>query len=113
MSNEQFWQKLDALIEQSEIFIDRPRGTAHPRYSDFLYPLDYGYLKGTSSSDRDGIDIWRGSLPEVRVTGLIVTIDLRKRDSEIKVLLGCTHEEMVMVAEVHNRGQQGGMLIER
>lgn len=113
MEYEQFWQKLDTLVEQSEIAIDRPRGTAHPRYPDFIYPLDYGYLKETSSSDRDGIDLWIGSLPEARVTGVIVTIDLHKRDSETKILLDCTHEEMAMLAEVHNQGQQGGILIER
>ena len=113
MSNEQFWHKLDTLVATSEIIIDRPRGTAHPRYPDFIYPLDYGYLAATSSSDHDGIDLWRGSLPEARVTGVIATIDLHKRDSEIKILLGCTQEEMTMLTEVHNRGEQGGILMEQ
>jgi inorganic pyrophosphatase len=113
MSNDSFWQKLDALIQQSEIVIDCPRGTAHPRYPEYLYPLDYGYLKATTSGDHDGIDLWRGSLAVPLATGIVVTLDLLKRDSEIKVLLGCTHEEMVMIVEQHNRGEQAGMLIER
>lgn len=113
MGNEQFWRKLDTLVATSKTIIDRPRGTAHPRYPGFIYPLDYGYLAETSSSDRDGIDLWRGSLPEARVTGVIVTVDLHKRDSEIKILLGCTREEMAMLMEVHNRGEQGGILVER
>lgn len=113
MGSEQFWQKLDILVTESKIIIDRPRGTAHPRYPDFIYPLDYGYLAATSSSDHDGIDLWRGSLPEARVTGVIVTIDLHKRDSEIKILLGCTHDEMLMLTGVHNDGEQGGILVER
>jgi inorganic pyrophosphatase len=113
MSSKQFWHKLDTLVATSKIIIDRPRGMAHPRYPDFIYPLDYGYLAETSSSDRDGIDLWHGSLPDACVTGVIVTIDLHKRDSETKILLGCTHEEMTMLMEVHNRGEQGGILVER
>ena len=113
MSNERFWQKLDSLIEETEIVIDRPRGTAHPRYPEYLSPLDYGYLKETTAGDKDGIDLWRGSLPAPRATGIIVTIDLLKRDSEIKILLGCTHEEMELIVEQHNSGKQAGILIER
>jgi inorganic pyrophosphatase len=44
MATHDFWQALDSLISMSEIVIDRPRGTTHPRYPDFIYPLDYGYL---------------------------------------------------------------------
>ncbi|SRR5258708_10670696 len=113
MSNELFWQKLDSLVASSEIAIDRPRGTVHPRYPEFIYPLDYGYLKDTSSGDRGGIDLWRGSLSSQQVTGVIVTIDLHKRDSEIKILLDCTREEMAMIAEIHNQGEQAGMFVER
>jgi inorganic pyrophosphatase len=113
MSSEPFWQKLDSLVASSEIAIDRPRGTAHPRYPEFIYPLDYGYLKETSSGDRGGIDLWRGSLPGQQVTGVVVTIDLHKHDSEIKILLDCTREEMVMIAETHNQGEQAGMSMER
>ena len=52
-----FWNALDTLIATSEIAIDRPRGSAHPRYADITYPLDYGYLTGTSGGDGDEIDI--------------------------------------------------------
>jgi len=44
-----FWQTFDRLILESEIVIDRPKSSAHPRYPDFIYPLDYGYLKGTTT----------------------------------------------------------------
>ena len=52
-----FWRALDALVAGSEIVIDRPRGSAHPRYPDVIYPLDYGYLAGTRAADGDGIDV--------------------------------------------------------
>ena len=40
-----FWELLDSLVKDSEIVIDRPKGTAHPRYPDSIYKVDYGYLK--------------------------------------------------------------------
>lgn len=56
-----FWFTLDKLVDTSEIIIDRPKGTAHPKYPDFIYKVDYGYLKNTSSMDGDGIDVWVGT----------------------------------------------------
>jgi len=44
----------------------------------YIYPLDYGYLAGTTSADFGGIDIWPGSLDR-SVRGVIATIDLWKR----------------------------------
>lgn len=32
--NNDFWNLLDRLVENSEIVIDRPKGTAHPKYPD-------------------------------------------------------------------------------
>jgi inorganic pyrophosphatase len=111
--DERFWQALDTLVASSELIIDRPRGSAHPRYTGFIYPLDYGYLKETSSADKDGIDIWIGSLPEKTAGAIIVGIDLLKRDSEIKILLGCTDEEKKLLLALHNNGDQSAILIER
>lgn len=59
--NGDFWKAIDELVNNSEIIIDRPKGTAHPKYSDFVYQVDYGYLKNTSSMDGAGIDVYVGS----------------------------------------------------
>ena len=59
--NEDFWNALDELVSNSEIVIDRPRGSAHPRFPNFIYKVDYGYLKDTASMDGSGIDVWVGS----------------------------------------------------
>jgi inorganic pyrophosphatase len=113
IDSEHFWQQADALVVDSEIGIDRPRGSAHPRYPDVRYPLDYGFLGQTMASDGGGIDVWVGSLPERRVTGAIVTIDALKRDAEVKLLIGCTRAEAEQALAWHNEGRQAGVLVWR
>lgn len=38
--NIEFWNALDELVNNSEIVIDRPKGTAHPKYHNFIYQVD-------------------------------------------------------------------------
>lgn len=114
MGAEAFWQALDALVAASALVIDRPKGTAHPRYPALVYPLDYGFLEGTASMDGGGIDVWRGSHPETGLGAILVTVDLFKRDSEIKLLLGCTETETRTVYAFHNESSlMRGALVRR
>jgi inorganic pyrophosphatase len=108
-----FWEALEQLVASSSVVIDRPKGSAHPRYPEVIYPLDYGYLKDTRSGDGDGIDCWLGSLPERRVTGVVYTVDTYKRDMEAKILLGCTSEERQIILATHRTGSQAATLVER
>lgn len=108
-----FWQVLDTLIETSNIKIDRPKGSAHPRYTHLIYPLDYGYLDNTTGGDGDGIDVWLGSLPGQKFDAVICTADKHKRDSEIKILLGCTPKEKETIITFLNSNEMGAMLIDR
>lgn len=94
--NEDFWKALDDLVRNSEIVIDRPRGSAHPRFPNFIYKVDYGYLKDTTSMDGAGIDVWVGS-GDKKIDAIMCIVDLMKRDSEIKILVGCTEEEKLEV----------------
>ncbi len=111
--NEDFWKALDKLANGSEIVIDRPKGTVHPKYPDFIYELDYGYLKDTSSMDGGGIDVWVGS-GEKRIDAIMCIVDLIKKDSEIKILIGCTEEEKATVYKTHNATPyMKGILIRR
>ena len=111
--DDEFWEKIDKLVEESEIVIDRPKGTAHPKWPDFIYPVDYGYLKDTASMDGGGIDVWVGS-DEKKVDAIMCIVDLKKRDSEIKLLIGCTEEEKALVYETHNRTEfMKGIMIRR
>lgn len=94
MINRDFWQKLDQLTADCKIVIDRPKGSRHPRYPECIYAVDYGYLEGTSSMDGDGIYLYMGSLPEKTLSGIIVIVDMVKKDSEIKLLLGVSQAEL-------------------
>lgn len=108
--NERFWTILDDLVASSTVTIDRPKGTAHPKWGHIIYPLDYGYLEKTTAMDGGGIDVWIGSLPGHRVTGVITTVDLNKRDAEVKILVGCTSAEAEAALATHNTFSQAGLL---
>ncbi len=108
-----FWNTLDELVSNSEIVIDRPKGSAHPRFPDFIYKVDYGYLKNTASMDGAGIDVWVGS-GDRKIDAVMCIVDLLKRDSEIKILIGCTEEEKTEVYRTHNETQyMKGIMIRR
>ena len=98
----EFWRVMERLIAESEIVIERPKGSHHPEHPQIVYPLDYGCLKGTSSSDGEEIDLFLGSEPARRLTGAFVTVDLQKRDCEIKLLIGCTDDEIRTVDHFFN-----------
>ena len=113
MDEAHFWTLADELVARSEIVIDRPRGSRHPAWPERVYPLPYGHLSGTNAGDGAGIDLWRDNLPESRVTGAIVTIDLLKGDAEIKLLVGCTEIEAAEALAMHNHRAQAGLLLRR
>lgn len=110
----EFFTKLDALFTTSNIVIDRPRGSTHPRFSHIIYPLDYGYLDGTSGGDGDGIDVWLGSLDDdKRIVAAIATVDTQKRDAEVKILVNCTVHEIQVVVDFIEKNGMGCYLIRR
>ena len=108
-----FWRHLDELIESTEVTIDRPAGSRHPRFPKVVYPLDYGYLQDTSGGDGNEIDVWRGSLSDGRLDAVVCTVDLHKRDSEVKLLLGCTKAEKNTILGFHSEGAMAAILVER
>jgi len=99
-----FWSWLEQLVSTGTVVIDRPKGSHHPSYPEIVYPLNYGYLKETSSGDHEDIDVWIGSSQKRVLSGLIVTLDLEKRDAEIKLLVGCTQPDTQTILAFHNRG---------
>jgi inorganic pyrophosphatase len=113
-NNIEFWNALDTLVAQSEIIIDRPKGSCHPKYPTFIYEVDYGYLKNTTSMDGSGIDIWRGTDVNQNIDAIMCTVDLKKKDSEIKILIVCTEVEKEKIYRTHNdSSRMKGILIRR
>ena len=89
-----YWKALQTALKDNQINIDRLRGRQHPRTPTLIYPLDYGYLKNTSSGDGEGIDVWIGTLGTRKLTGILCTFDTVKRDAEIKLLAGCSAQDV-------------------
>jgi len=109
-----FWNKLDRLITSHQIVIDRPKGSHHPRFPELIYPLDYGYLQGTSSGDGQGIDVWQSSLDENRLVAVICTVDTLKQDTEVKLLIGCIDDEIDLVDWFYNSSEfMSGIIVRR
>ncbi|MDR2534750.1 MAG: hypothetical protein LBD29_01795 [Treponema sp.] len=112
--NNGFWEFIDKLVNESEIVIDRPKGSRHPKMENIIYEVDYGYLKNTKSMDGSGIDIWKGSNESQKVNGIFCTIDLYRKDSEIKILIGCTEDEINKIDKMYNVLKSlKGLLIKR
>ncbi len=113
-NSKDYFEVLDDLVKNSKIIIDRKRGSVHPRYPDMIYKVDYGYIEGTGSKDGNEIDVYKGSLPKQEVTGILCTFDLVKKDSEIKVLLGLSDDEIDLVCKTHSTpGYMSCVLIKR
>ena len=103
-----FWQAMSELLATTPVIIDRPKGSAHPRYPEVIYPLDYGYLGNTTAGDGGGIDVWLGSLSTAMnknniktLTGILCTFDRLKRDAEIKLLVACTETDVQTIRVFH------------
>lgn len=107
------WEHLDALAAGTAITVDRPRGSAHPRFGQFVYPLDYGYFTGTDGGDGSGIDVWVGADRAVGVTAVICTFDPVRRNSEVKVALGCDEADLVRLEEFYRCQPQAAHIVRR
>jgi inorganic pyrophosphatase len=108
-----FWRALDEVLSAKRIVIDRPRGTTHPRYPSFRYPLDYGYVQGIPAPDGNELDVWKGSALEAKVTGLLCTADRDKGDVELKLLVSCTPSEMATARAAQDEGRMRALLVIR
>ncbi len=108
-----FWDALDQLVARCPIVIDRPKGSAHPRYPAMIYPVDYGYLEDTTSGDGAGIDVWRGSAGGTRVNAITCSVDGVKRDAEIKLLIGCSADDQMLILAQMNDGAMRAIIVRR
>lgn len=102
---------MSQLVASRSIVIDRPKGSRHLHYPDMIYPLDYGYLSNTTSTDGHELDVWVGTQGGRQVSGVICTVDLGKGDSEIKVCMDCTDADMQTILRFLNDNSLGCLLV--
>ncbi|MBI4202487.1 MAG: inorganic diphosphatase [Chloroflexi bacterium] len=79
----------DWIGRMVEIVIDRPLGTAHPRYPDMVYPINYGYLPGTLAPDGHPLDVYvlGYDQPLERCSAQVIAMIRRKDDVEDKIVV--------------------------
>ena len=82
-----------------EITIDRPLGSAHPRYPELIYPLNYGYIPDTISGDGEEIDVYLLGVtePVLNYTARVIAVIHRENDVEDKLV--CAPEGIVFSRE--------------
>lgn len=70
------------------IKIDRPIGSTHPRYSDMIYPVNYGYIPGALGGDGEEQDVYLLGIdePVAEYTARIIAIIHRHNDVEDKLV---------------------------
>lgn len=106
------WTQWETLLRERGVRIDRPCGSAHPRYPHMIYPLDYGYIPGTIGGDGAEVDVFIGSAP----TGLraaLLTCDSIKGDREIKLLWNMTPAEIEITRAFLSGGSMAVELVRR
>jgi inorganic pyrophosphatase len=68
--------------------IDRPLGSLHPR-SDFIYPINYGYVPGVLAPDGEELDVYLLGVfePVEEYTGECIAVVHRLDDQDEKLVL--------------------------
>ena len=76
------------LGKDVEVYVDRPLGSAHPKYSDMIYPVNYGYIPNTVGGDGEEIDVYLlgVSEPVKACCAKIIGVIHRLNDSEDKLV---------------------------
>jgi inorganic pyrophosphatase len=97
------WHAWEVAIRAYGIQIERPKGTAHPRYPDMIYPIDYGFVPNTMGDDGYEIDIFAGT-EATGLSAMLVTHDTLKGDNEIKLLWNVSSQEIAILNNFLNAG---------
>lgn len=79
----------DYIGKTVKVIIDRPLGSTHPRHSDIIYPINYGYLPATVSGDGMEIDAYVLGIatPITEFEGVVIGIVVRDDDNEDKLIV--------------------------
>lgn len=72
-----------------EVIIDRPLGSVHPKYDDFIYPINYGYVSSTKSGDGEELDCYILGVdkPLNTFSGKCIAVIHRLNDNDDKLIV--------------------------
>ncbi len=75
--------------KQVKIKVDRPLGSAHPKYPDMIYSINYGFVEGTIAPDGEELDayILGVSKPVSEFTGTCIAVIKRSDDDDDKLIV--------------------------
>ena len=102
-NNAYFWQKVDTLFLASGFCQTRKKGDIHPVFKNLIYPTDYGYVPDTNSVSGDGVSVYAGSGDRSTITALVVAADILAKELDVKILIGCTEEQVEDVLRFLNQ----------
>lgn len=76
----------DVLGKPVHCVMDRPLGSAHPRYPDMIYPVNYGYVPGLIAGDNAEQDVYvlGPTEPLESFDGVVIAVIHRFDDCEDK-----------------------------
>lgn len=76
------------LGKEIYMVVDRPLGSTHPKHSDIVYPVNYGYIPDTVSGDGEEIDVYLlgVSVPVRDFAARVIAVIHRLNDTEDKLV---------------------------
>lgn len=98
-NNAYFWQKVDTLFLSGSIIQTKKKGEAHDTFKNLVYPVDYGKIADL----QDDISVYLGSGARSQITGLVIAADILSKELDVKVLAGCTEDEVDQVLHFLNQ----------
>jgi inorganic pyrophosphatase len=77
-----------------KVLIDRPIGAVHPTHG-YIYPINYGHIKGTISADGEELDAYVLGINELidEFTGKCIAIIERLNDDDPKLIVVPTDKD--------------------
>ena len=92
------------------IKIEKPIGSVHPKHSDLIYPINYGYIPNVFSGDGEEIDVYLlgVDVPVEEYTARIIGIVYRHNDVEDKLVAapeGFNFDQIKISEAVHFQEQ--------
>ncbi|MDE1871484.1 MAG: inorganic diphosphatase [Candidatus Micrarchaeota archaeon] len=87
-NNEEHINSRKFIGKTVSVTIDRPLGSRHPKH-DFIYPINYGYVKREKSADGEDIDAYVLGVfkPINSFRGRCIAIIVRTEDNDDKLIV--------------------------